>query len=112
MKVKITCILLVIAALLLGAHFLRHGNLFLVALSALAPLLLLVRHRWSLYVLQALAYAGAGVWIYTAFRLVELRSQYDRPWGVAAVILGTVSLVTLLAGLLLNSRGMKDRYRG
>jgi hypothetical protein len=30
---------------------------------------------------------------------------------VAAIILGAVALLTLLAGLLLNARGMRERYR-
>jgi hypothetical protein len=102
--------LYVVAALLLGAHFLRAGDLGIVLLCLAAPLLFLWRQRWSLIALQFLAYCAAGTWIGAAIRLVQLRQQLGQPWTVAAIILGSVALYTLLAGLLLNSRAIKERY--
>jgi len=102
--------LFVAAALLLGAHFLRAGNLAMVALCLAAPLLFFHRKRWSLIALQLLAYCAAGTWIAIAIQLVQLRQQLGQPWTVAALILGSVALFTLLAGLLLNSRAMTQRY--
>jgi hypothetical protein len=104
--------LFITAALLLGAHFMRAGNLTLVALCLAAPLLFLYRKRWSLIALQLLAYVAAANWIAVAVELVRLRQQLGLPWTVAATILGTVSLFTLLAGLLLNSRAITKRYSG
>ena len=43
-------------------------------------------------------------------RLVQERRQLGRPWTAAVVILGTVALFTLVAGLLLNSRAIAGRY--
>ncbi len=102
--------LFLIAAVLLGAHFLRAGNLALVALCLAAPLLFLYRKRWSLFVLQILAYVAAATWIAVAIELVRLRQQLGQPWTIAAMILGTVALFTLLAGLLLNSGAIRERY--
>lgn len=102
--------LYIVAALLVGAHFLRAGNLPLVALCLATPLLFLYRKRWSLIALQFLAYCAAGTWIGVAIRLVQLREQLGQPWTVAVVILGSVALFTLLAGLLLNSRTVRQRY--
>ena len=34
----------------------------------------------------------------------------DRNWIAAAIILGSVALFTLLAGLLLNARVIRERY--
>ncbi|MBK5105979.1 MAG: hypothetical protein MUP61_08400 [Burkholderiales bacterium] len=99
-----------VSALLLGAHFLRAGNLVMVALCIAAPLLFLWRQRWSLIFLQLLAYGAAATWIAVAAQLVQLRQQSGQPWTAAAVILGTVALLTLLAGLLLNSDAMRERY--
>ena len=101
-----------IAALLLGAHFLRAGNLVMVALCLAAPLLFLHRRRWSLMTLQMLAYCAAGAWIEVAMRLVQIRQQLGQPWTAAVVILGTVALFSATAGLLLNSRVILDRYPG
>ena len=100
----------VVAALLLGAHFYRAGDFPLVALCLVAPLLFLARRRWSLVLLQLTAYVAAATWVDAAIRLVELRQQAGRPWTAAAIILGTVALFTLAAGLLLNSRSMTQRY--
>ena len=98
------------AALLLAAHFLRAGNLGLTILCLAAPLLFLHRRRWSLILLQIMAYGAAANWIVTAVRLVELRELSGRPWTTAAIILGAIALLTFLAGLLLNSRSITERY--
>jgi len=110
MKFRIS--LFVVAALLLGAHFLRAGNLVIVALCLAAPLFFLARKRWSLIVLQLLAYAASANWILVAVRLVQLRQQMREPWTAAAIILGSVALFTLLTGLLLNTRAIKQHYTG
>ena len=100
----------VLAALLLGAHFLRAGNLAMVAFCLAAPLLFLYRRRRSLIALQILAYGAGATWIAVAMQMVRLRQQLGQPWTVAALILGAVALLTLLAGLLLNSRAIRERY--
>lgn len=103
-------VLVSVAALLLGAHFLREGNYVLVAACLAAPLLFLWKKRWSLVLLQLMAYGAAATWIVVAFQLVEVRQQTGRPWTVAVLILGLVALFTLVAGLLLNSRAIRQRY--
>lgn len=102
--------LYVLAALLLGAHFLRAGNIAMTALCLAAPLLFLWKSRWSLIALQCLAYGAAATWIAVAIRLVQMRLQLGQAWTAAGVILGSVALFTLLAGLLLNSRALRRRY--
>jgi hypothetical protein len=108
MTARITFFLL--AAALIGAHFFRAGSYALVGLCLILPLLLLYKNRWSLIVLQCGAYAASLVWIGAALELVQMRQQMGRPWTTAAMILGAVALFTLLAGLLLNSRGLRQRY--
>ena len=102
--------LFVIAALLAGAHFFRAGNVLLVALSLACPLLFLWRRPSSLVAMQALAYCACGTWIFTAVRLAQARELAGRPWGIAAAILVAVAIFTLAAGLLLNSRSIRDHY--
>jgi hypothetical protein len=60
--------------------------------------------------LQALAYGAAATWVYTAVQLVQMRQVLGQNWTLAAAILGAVALYSLLAGLLLNSRVMRERY--
>jgi uncharacterized membrane protein HdeD (DUF308 family) len=107
MSVRIS--LFVIAALLLGAHFFRAGNFLLVALCLAVPFLFFYKKRWSLILLQFAAYGAAASWVATALQLVEFRQQAGRPWTAAAIILGAVALFTLIAGLLQNSRCMRER---
>jgi uncharacterized membrane protein HdeD (DUF308 family) len=102
--------LFIVAALLLGSHFLRAGNFVMVTLCLAASLLFFYRKRWSLIVLQVLAYCAAGTWIAVAIQLVQTRQQLGQPWTIAAIILGSVALFTLLAGLPLNSRAIRERY--
>lgn len=102
--------LYVVAALLLGAHFLRESNLVAVVLCGAAPLLFLWRRRWVPIALQAFAYLAGGIWTVTALHLINQRQLEGRSWTAAAAILGTVALLTILAGLLLNARAVRERY--
>ena len=102
--------LFVVSALLLGAHFLHAGNVLPVAACLAAPSLFLYRKRWSLILLQVLAYAAVATWLETAIGLAEFRQRVGRSWTAAAFILVAVALFTLVAGLLLNSRCVRERY--
>jgi hypothetical protein len=102
--------LFAIAAILLGAHFYRAGNYLLVALCLAVPLLFFHKRRLSLVILQLTAYAATAIWLEAAIRLVRFRQQMGEPWTAAAIILGGVALVTLAAGLMLNSRAIARRY--
>lgn len=104
--------LYVVAAVLIAAHFLRVGNLIGVALCLAAPLLFLLRRRWSLLVLQWLAYVAAAVWLATAWQIVDMRLAFGAPWLRSLIILAAVAGVTVLAGGLLNSNSLKARYPG
>ena len=106
----IRIVVYVIAALLIGAHFLRAADFWIVAVCVAAPLIFLYRRRLSLILLQIFAYAAAGVWLQTAWQLVQVRQAHQQDWKVGAAILGAVALYTLAAGLLLNSSVMRERY--
>ncbi len=99
-----------IAACLIAAHFLRAGGLIAAAVCLAAPALFLVRRRWSLLLLQGLAYAAAAVWIETAWRIAVMRQSYGEPWLRAALILAAVAAASALAGFLLRGPAFKERY--
>jgi hypothetical protein len=96
--------LYIIVSLLIAAHFLRLGNTIAVALCLAAPLLFLVRQRWSLLLLQGLAYAAAAVWLATAWEISATRWSLGEPWLRAAAILVAVAAINMLAGGLLRSQ--------
>ncbi|MFZ4478904.1 MAG: hypothetical protein ACOYNZ_03310 [Rhodoferax sp.] len=102
--------LFVIAAILLAAHFFRSGGYLLVGLCLAAPLLFFHKRRWSLLLLQLGAYVASASWLGTTLTLIQYRQQTGRSWTAAAAILGAVSVITLLAGLMLNARCMRERY--
>ncbi|MDD5177206.1 MAG: hypothetical protein PHQ05_12375 [Sterolibacterium sp.] len=99
-----------LAALLLGAHFFRAGDLVLVTLCLLMPLLFFVRKRGTLILLQFLAYCAAAIWIAQAAHLAALRQLAGQPWVLAVAILGGIAIFTFLVGMLLNSRSIRRRY--
>ncbi len=100
------------ATLLLAAHFLRVGDIIATAACLAVPGLFLVRQRWSLLLLQGLAYIAAAIWLATAWQVVAIRWSLGRPWHLAAVILVSVAAVSVLAGGLLQSSTFQLRYRG
>lgn len=106
----IRIILYVIAALLIGAHFLRAANLPVMAICLGVPFIFFYRRRLSLVALQVFAYAAAGVWLHTAWQLIHTRLANNQDWKVAATIIGAVALYSVLAGVLLNSPVMRKRY--
>ena len=87
------------------------GDVIAVVLCLLAPLLFLVRQRWSLLLLQWLTYVAAVVWLATAWQIVAPRWSSGEPWLRAAAILVAVAAINVLAGGLLRSRTMQERYR-
>ncbi|AFM26605.1 hypothetical protein [Desulfomonile tiedjei] len=100
----------VIASVLLSAHFLREGNIGLMLVSILVPLFLLIRRRWILIALQLWSYLAAIIWMNTMIDLVQQRMMAGRSWGTAVIILGSVSLFTIFAGALLNSRVLEEKF--
>lgn len=107
---KLRFLPIILAAVLLAAHFLRSYSLLPMALSLLAPFLLLIKKRWSLVTLQLLTIPAAAIWMFTLSSIIQQRLFEGRSWTASAIILGVVTAFTLLAGWLLNSPKVKERY--
>ena len=107
---KLRVFLVVLAALLVAAHFLRAAATLPILVCLAAPFLLMVRKRWALRTVQFMTVAGAGIWMVTLGHIVQQRVAEGRSWTVAAIILGSVAAYTLLTGGLLNHSVVKDRY--
>ena len=102
-------ILVVLAALLLGAHLLRGWHVAAAVAVALLPALLLVPGRWPRRVVQVDLAAGVVEWIRTLLFLVDVRKGEGRPFARMAVILGAVAVVTALAALAAGRLGRRSR---
>ena len=102
----------ILACLLLVAHYLRSFQPQLMTLFLLLPLLLLVRRRWAVRVVQAALVFGAFEWVTTALLLLGQRRGLGEPYGRMLAILFGVAGFTLLAGLLLEAPRLRRRYAG
>jgi len=100
----------ILAFVLLAAHFSRANALTLVVVCISAPLLLFVRRRAVLRTVQTVLFLGGAVWILTATVIGRQRVAAGDPWVRMALILGGVALFTVWAGVLLNGSRVKDRY--
>ncbi len=107
---KLRAIPTVFALLLLAAHFLRDGSYILAAACAILPLLLLVRRRMALRVIQFALAGGVTIWIHTAIVLTRTRMEFGAPWLRMLLILSAVSLFTGCCALLLNTAAVKSRF--
>ncbi|QYJ76873.1 hypothetical protein [Shewanella sp. FJAT-52076] len=104
-------ILIVLACLLTGAHFLRFGNHLAAAAFALAPLLCFGRVM-ALRALQLLlAAALVLVWGVATFDYVSLRIAADAPWLRLLAIMSTVMLFVGVASWSVEGLIAKKRQR-
>lgn len=99
-----------LALFLLGAHFFRAGSVILAAVCAALPLLMLVRRRIALRVLQFALASGVTIWIHTAVVLTRMRMQLGAPWLRMLLILTAVALFTGWCVWLLNAKRVKQRF--
>jgi hypothetical protein len=101
---------LILAAVVMAAHFLRSFSLLPMLLCLAVPLLLLVKKRWSLRVVQALTVVFALIWMAALYGIIQERIFEARSWTASAIILGGVALFTLFSGWLLEAPQVKDHY--
>jgi hypothetical protein len=94
-----------LALALLGAHFHRAGNPWLVAGCVVLIGLAAWPRRWAARLVQLALLAGAAEWLWTAWRLVQARQALGQPWARLAVILGGVALFTALAAAVFRAPG-------
>lgn len=102
-------VLIVLAFVVLAAHFSRAGSGLLAGLILLAPLLLLVRAPWAGWTLRVALLLGGLEWIRTAVRLVGQRRAEGDDWTRLVVILVAVAIVTFAAAWAVRIRPERER---
>ena len=98
------------AALLLGAHFLRAGNPVAMVACVAAPLLLLFRKPWVLYIGPLLLVVGGFIWTHLIIELLRLRMALGEPWLRLVLILSGVALLTFASALVFRTKRFQQRY--
>lgn len=101
----------ILSLLALGAHFLRAGHFALLAVVLGCLGLLAVPRRWAARVVQAALLLGSLEWIRTTVRLAAWRAREGQPATRMVVILGSVTLVTLLSALVFRAARLRQWYR-
>ena len=101
---------LILSCLLVGAHFLRSGNLGFVAVYAILPFLLLISKSWVRQVFTGFLLAAAVVWANTTIGLIQLRQALHEPWLRMALILIIVTLFTAISPLVFRTKALRQRF--
>ena len=100
----------VLSFLLLGAHFSRADLNWLVPVPVLLVIFLFIRTPWSVRIVQVSLVLGALEWLRSMFSYIQIRQETGEDWARLAVILTTVSLLTVLSGLVFFSKRLKEHY--
>ena len=100
----------VLALLLLAAHFLRAGLITLVMLSLATIALLGWRRPWVPTVVQLVLALGTIEWVRTLVVGVDARLDAGAPYLRMALIIGAVALCTALSILALRSPVLRRHY--
>ncbi len=97
-----------ISVLLLGAHFLRTGNIAIVLMVLASPLLLRVRPPFGGYAMKVFLVFATIEWIRTSVVLFQMREALGEPWIRMVVILGSVAAFTAGSALLIRVRPLPE----
>jgi hypothetical protein len=100
-----------VAALLMAAHFLRFMVLPLALLTLLLPFLLFFRRAWAVRVQQLWLVLGTLMWVGATRRLVLERLAHGEPYLRLALILGALALFSAGAVTVLELRPLRRLLR-
>ena len=100
----------IVSMLMLAAHFSRADNTLLMVLSLILILLLFIKKQWVAWLFRIVLILGSMEWIRRAWVLIDIRAEAGEPYLRMAVILGVLSLFTLLSAFVFHSRRLRSRY--
>ena len=100
----------VLSIALLGAHFMRYGNVIGVAVSFVLIGLVFLRRAWVARLIQAALVLGALEWMHTLYELMQLRMAQGAPTTRMAAIIGVVIVITLGSALLFQTKTLQRMY--
>jgi len=100
-----------LSSLILGAHFYRAENIWLVPLALAMPMILSIGKTWSVRLVQIMLVLGSLEWLRSMMEFTLQRQQMGMPYERLIVILSSVAAFTMLAAVLLDTPTMKRRLR-
>lgn len=99
----------ILVCIVLAAHHFRAGEWGLCGLWLSLPWALRLGRRWADRAVQLVLLAGAVEWLLTLRTITGIYGQAGLPTLRTTLILGGVALATAAAGLLLETRGRRQR---
>jgi len=95
--------IITLAYLLLGAHFMRYGQVILCVVYTAAPFFILFKHPAITKLLQIILVISAVlVWGMSSYNFIQLRIAMEEPWYRLGAIMSAVILFTLAAAWCCN----------
>lgn len=101
----------VLSVLVMAAHFVRFMVVWLALVTLLLPLLLFFRRTWAVRVVQLWLLLGTVMWAFTTRRMALERQLRHEPFLRLALIMATVTAVSLVAVLAFESRPLRALLR-
>jgi polyferredoxin len=107
---KLLLTLATLSLLLLSAHFLRYGEWGLCFAIVTLVALTFYRLAWVRWIVIAVLAFGVMVWADTGMTLINMRMAFGQPWGRLSLIIGSVTVLTAVAGSMLLSENGKNHF--
>ena len=101
----------VLSLFLIAAHLVRAGNLAAALTALLATAIVFVRRRWAVHLLKVILSLAVIEWIHALISFTSERMGHGEPRVRLVVILGSVTIFTILSLVLLNTRRARAWYR-
>ncbi len=103
-------IIITLAFLLLGAHFVSFSQTEWAIIACVMPLLMFIRHNIINQLLKfTLLLSVIFIWAVTTFNFIDMRMTLSEPWLRLAMIMGGVMIFTLFAAFCTD--GLNQRLR-
>lgn len=101
----------VFAYLLVGAHFLRSGDMVLVGAALVLMGLLAVRRAWAAHMARLALFLSALVWLRALVGMAAMRYSMELPFLRLTLILGAVMVLTVGSMFVFLHPAVRRFYR-
>lgn len=101
---------IILADILLAAHFLRFNGIIPASLILLLLLTLFIRRWWIVRLWQVFLFAATLIWIEASFNLIGARMAMGAPAIRLIIIMAGVVLFNVFALFWLENKKIKTHY--
>jgi len=110
LRAIVSVVPVVISSLLISAHFLRHGQYLFLGIGLVPLVALLIRHPFSVRLIQGILVFATLAWIRTAYLLASARAAMGLPYTRLLVILCTVAGFAFASIFVFRAKTLREFY--